>query len=312
VSTIDLTNSIFRDEDKAREYLEKQRWPDGVSCPFCGGLNAVSPLKSEAHGAGWYHCNDCRKLFTVRVGGVMERSHIPLTKWALAFHLMAASKKGMSAKQMQRMLAVTYKSAWFMCHRIRTAMTPAKTGSKLGGSGKVLESDETFIGGKAKNVHKNKPVPVKRPVHALVERGGRVSAKHIADVTAKTLAEVLEKQADAKSALHTDDSLANLSVGKAFAEHRTVAHTLGEYVTKDGLAHTNTAEAFFAILKRGVMGTFHSISEQHLQRYCNEFAFRWNTRSALGIEDTERASRMIQGASGKRLTYRTSDKASSA
>jgi transposase-like protein len=126
VSTIDLTNPIFSDEDKARAYLEKQRWPDGVSCPFCGGLDAVSPLKSGAQGPGWYHCNVCRKLFTVRVGGVMERSHIPLIKWALVFHLMAASKKGVSAKQVQRMLGFkSYKTAWFMCHRIREAMKPS-------------------------------------------------------------------------------------------------------------------------------------------------------------------------------------------
>jgi hypothetical protein len=163
-----------------------------------------------------------------------------------------------------------------------------------------------------KNAHANNPIPKKHAVHALVERGGQATAKHVADVSAKSLWEVLEKQADAKSALHTDDSLANLSLGKHFAEHRTVAHTLGEYVTEDGLAHTNTAEAFFAILKRGVMGSFHSVSEQHLQRYCDEFAFRWNTRSALGIEDTERAALAIKGAKGKRLTYRQPDSAKAA
>jgi transposase-like protein len=304
MTTINLTNPIFHDEDKAREYLETQRWPDGVACPFCGGLDAVSPLKSEAHGPGWYHCNDCRKLFTVRVGGVMERSHIALTKWALAFHLMAASKKGVSAKQMERMLDVTYKTAWFMCHRIREAMKRDATTGPLGGEGKTLASDETFVGGKKKNVHKGRPEPKKHAVHALVERGGRVSASHIADVTAKTLRATLENKADRKSKLHTDDSLANLSIGKDFAEHKTVAHTLGEYVSKDGTVHTQDVESFFAILKRGVMGSFHSVSEQHLDRYVQEFAFRWNTRSALGIEDTERASRAIKGAAGKRLTYR--------
>jgi hypothetical protein len=199
-----------------------------------------------------------------------------------------------------------------MAHRIRTAMTPAKSKGPLGGEGKVLESDETFVGGKAKTAHKNKPIPRKHPVHALVERGGEVRAKHVADVTAKTLGDVLEKQADAKSALHTDDSLANLSVGKRFAEHRTVAHTLGEYVSKDGLAHTQTVESFFAIVKRGITGSFHSVSEQHLQRYVDEFAFRWNTRSSLGIEDAERAALAIKGAAGKRLTYRNPDAAKAA
>jgi len=310
VPTIDLTDPIFSDEDKAREYLEGQRWPDGVSCPFCGLVDKddVKASARATHGPGWYHCNPCRKLFTVRVRGVMERSHIPLTKWALVFHLMAASKKGVSAKQVQRMLGFkSYKTAWFMCHRIREAMKPDAKAGPLGGEGKILASDETFVGGKKKNVHRGKPEPKKHAVHALVERGGRVSASHIPDVTAKTLRETLEKVADRKSKLHTDDSLANLSIGKDFAEHKTVAHTLGEYVSKDGTVHTQDVESFFAILKRGVMGSFHSVSEQHLGRYVDEFAFRWNTRSALGIEDTERASRMIKGAAGKRLTYRRTD-----
>lgn len=307
-ATIAFTDPLFSDEDKAREWLESQRWPDGVTCPHCGSLDDVKPLASKAHGPGWYHCNACRELFTVRVGSVMERSHIPLTKWALVFHLMAASKKGVSAKQVQRMCGFTsYKSAWFMCHRIREAMKPDAKAGPLGGPGKVLESDETFVGGKKKNVHKGKPEPKKKPVHALVERGGEVRASHVPDVTAKTLGAALEKIADKRSALHTDDSLANLSIGKAFADHQTVAHTLGEYVSKDGEAHTQTVESFFAIIKRGINGSFHSVSEQHLQRYVEEFAFRWNNRSALGIEDTERASRMVKGAVGRRLTYRKAD-----
>jgi transposase-like protein len=306
--TIAFTNPLFSDEDMAREWLESQRWPDGVHCPHCGSVDDVKPLASKAHGPGWYHCNACRELFTVRVGSVMERSHIPLTKWALVFHLMAASKKGVSAKQVQRMCGFTsYKSAWFMCHRIREAMKPDAKSGPLGGPGKVLESDETFVGGKKKNVHRGKPEPKKKPVHALVERGGEVRASHVPDVTARTLGAALEKAADRRSKLHTDDSLANLSIGKDFAEHRTVAHTLGEYVSKDGEAHTQTVESFFAIIKRGINGSFHSVSEQHLQRYVEEFAFRWNNRSSLGIEDTERASRMVKGAVGRRLTYRKAD-----
>jgi transposase-like protein len=309
MSDIDLTSPIFTDEEKAREHLEAQRWPDGVSCPWCGGLDAVSQLRGGSMGPGWFHCNDCREKFTVRVGSVMGRSHIPLTKWALAFHLMCASKKGISAKQMQRMLGLkSYKSAWFICHRIREAMKPDSKAGPLGGPGQVLESDETFVGGSKKNVHRGKPEPKKKPVHALVERGGRVSASHVPDVTAKTLRATLEKIADRRSSLHTDDSLANLSVGKDFADHRTVAHTLGEYVSKDGEAHTQTVESFFSLIKRGINGSFHSVSEQHLSRYVDEFAFRWNARSALGVEDTERASRAIKGAAGKRLTYRPSDK----
>ena len=254
MTTINLTDPIFHDEDKAREYLETQRWPDGVNCPFCGGFDAVSPLKSEAHGPGWYHCNDCRKLFTVRVRGVMERSHIPLTKWALAFHLMAASKKGMSAKQMERMLDVTYKTAWFMCHRIREAMKRSKDAGTIGGKGKALESDETYVGGKAKNAHKGKPEPKKHAVHALVERGGQIRATHVADVTAKTLRLVMEKHADKRSTLHTDDGLAALSLGKDFAASTTVVHTAGEYYRHKDDAGIQSAEAFFSLLKRGVVG----------------------------------------------------------
>lgn len=308
MSDINLTSPIFHDEDKAREHFEALGWPNGPFCPHCGEAERVYRIKPGKNTrAGLVHCNACEGSFTIRTGSVMESSHLPLTKWALGFHLMASSKKGVSAKQLQRQLGIGYRAAWFLAHRIRTAMTPASHNGPMGGEGKVLESDETFVGGKAKSAHKSKPIPKKHAVHALVERGGEARVQHVADVTAKTLGEVLTKQADAKSSLHTDDSLANLSLGKRFAEHRAVAHTLGEYVSKDGLAHTQTVESFFAILKRGVTGTFHSVSEQHLQRYCDEFAFRWNTRSALGVEDTERAALAIKGAKGKRLTYRNPD-----
>jgi transposase-like protein len=308
---LDITNPVFHDENKARLFLEAERWPDGPTCPFCGGLDDVRSLDRDgAMGPGWYYCNACdQQKFTVRTGSIMERSHVPLAKWAMAFRLFAASKKGISSKQIQRMLGVSYKTAWFIGHRIREACAPKAGAAPLGGQGKVLESDETFVGGKKKNVHRGKPEPKKKPVHALVERGGKVRASHIPDVTAKTLRAALEKAADQKSALHTDDSLANLSIGKDFAEHRTVAHTLGEYVSKDGAAHTQTVESFFALIKRGVTGSFHSVSEQHLQRYVDEFAFRWNTRSSLGIEDTERASLMVKAGVGKRLTYRRTNEA---
>lgn len=308
MTTINLTDPIFSEEDKARAYLEAQRWPDGVSCPFCGGLDDVKTLDSKAHGAGWYHCNSCRKLFTVRVGSVMERSHIPLTKWALVFHLMAASKKGVSAKQVQRMLGFkSYKTAWFMCHRIREAMKTDGGAGPIGGEGKTVESDESFVGGRKKNVHKGKPEPKKHAVHALVERGGEARVQHVADVTAKTLREAIGKHVAKGTTMNTDDALAYYHMSKEFAAHGVVNHSKDEYVSKDGKVHIQSAEAFFAILKRGVMGSFHSVSEQHLQRYCEEFAFRWNTRSALGIEDTERASRIIKGSAGKRLTYRPTD-----
>jgi transposase-like protein len=304
---VDITDPIFHDEEKARAYFEKERWSDGVNCPFCGSLTDVAPLGGESMGPGWYFCSTCRDKFTVRVGSVMERSHIPLHKWALAFRLMAASKKGMSAKQLERMLDMSYRTAWFMAHRIRKAMSPSENAGPIGGKGKVIESDETFVGGKKKNVHKGKPEPKKHAVHASVERGGKMRAKHVADVSAMTLRHNLVTMASRKSELHTDEALAYDHIGKEFARHRTVNHSRDEYF-KDG-AGVQSAESFFAILKRGVYGTFHTISEKHLHRYVDEFAFRWNTRSALGIEDEERASRAVKGAEGKRLTYRRPDQA---
>lgn len=303
----DISNPVFHDEDKARAFLEEQRWPDGVICPFCKDNGSVSRLNGKSMGPGWYYCNACdQRKFTVRTGSIMERSHVPLAKWALAFRLMAASKKGMSAKQLQRMLCVTYRTAWFMNHRIREAMSPRTTAGPIGGAGKVVESDETFVGGKKKNVHRGKPEPKKHAVHALVERGGQMRASHVPDVSAKTLRKAIAKHVDKKSTMNTDDALAYYHMSKEFATHGVVNHSADEYVSKDGKTHIQSAESFFAILKRGVMGSFHSVSEQHLQRYVDEFAFRWNTRSALDIEDVERASMLVRAGVGKRLTYRPS------
>jgi transposase-like protein len=308
----DLTDEIFHDEEKAREFLEAQRWPNGPICPHCGVIDQATLLKGKSTRAGLYKCRACEKPFSATVGTVFERSKIPLNKWLLATVLLTSSKKGFSSHQLHRQLGVTYKTAWFMSHRIRAGMATSGTAGPLGGEGKVLESDETFVGGKAKTAHKSKPIPKKHAVHALVERGGHVRANHIADVTAKTLRETLAKQADPKSALHTDDALSNLSVGKDFAEHRTVVHTSGQYVSKDGLAHTQTVESFFAILKRQVYGTHHAISEAHLQRYVTEAEFRWNHRVALGIDDNARAAAALKAIGGKRLMYGTPRKAANA
>ena len=224
----------------------------------------------------------------------------------LAIQLMAASKKGTSAKQIERMLGVTYRTAWFMMHRIREAMNqaPATETGPLGGACKIVESDETFVGGKAKNVHRGKPEPRKEPVVALIERGGKMRAKHVANVTAKTVRDTLVTQVSRASELHTDDSLVYYWLGHEFDKRRAVNHSAKEYVSKDGEAHVNTAEAFFAILKRGLMGSFHSVSEAHLQRYVTEFEFRWNYREALNIDDEARAAAIIKATAGKRLTYR--------
>lgn len=298
--TINITDPVFHDEGKARAFLEQERWPDGPVCPYCHGHKNVVRLGGQAASKGQVLCRPCRKKFTVTVGTVMERSHIPLTKWLMAFRLMAASKKGISAHQMHRMMGITYKTAWFMNHRIREAMGLPKSSGPIGGEGKTVESDETFVGGKAKNVKRGKPTPKKHPVVALIERDGEMRAKHVADVTAKTVREVLVTQVSRKSELHTDDSLVYYWLGREFAKHRKVNHSKDEYVGKDG-EHCNTCESYFALLKRGIMGSFHSVSEAHLQRYADEFAFRWNYRK---VDDEARANAIIKAVGGKRLTYR--------
>ncbi len=303
----DLTNKIYNDEDAARAHLEAQLWPHGPVCPHCNSKNATA-LAGKAHRKGLYQCKDCRDQFSVTVDTVFERSKIPLHKWVLATHLMAASKKGMSAKQIERMLGVTYKTAWFMMHRIREAMgIEPQTAGPIGGDEKIIEADETYVGGKSKNVHRGKPVPKKHMVVALVERRGEVRVKHVADVSGKNVRDALVRNASRKSMLMTDDHVYYVSIGKEFYAHQSVNHSKGEYTDPTRFAHTNTVESFFALLKRGVIGSFHSVSEQHLQRYADEFAFRWNTRSAVGIEDAERARLILEGAQGKRLTYRPTD-----
>ena len=307
--TVNLKNPIFLSEKAAREHLEALRWADGAYCPRCEQKDTVVKLTGKAAEKGQYNCRSCRQKFTVTVGTIFERSHIPLTKWMLAFHLMTASKKGMSAHQLHRMLDITYKSAWFMAHRIRESMAPAKgSAGPLGGKGKIVEADETYIGGKDKNKHANKRPRKgrggvsKEIVVSLVERDGAVRSFHVANVSGKTLRPVLVTQIDRASTLMTDEGGQYATFGHEFASHQAVNHGIGEYVR--GSWHSNTVENYFSILKRGITGTYHHVSEAHLKRYLAEFDFRYSERSALGVNDAMRADKAMQGSSGKRLTYR--------
>ncbi len=324
-----LTNPIFQDADKAREHLEAQRWPNGPVCPHCGNSDPthIRALAGKAHRPGVYQCNECREQFTVTVGTVFERSKIPLNKWLLAVHLMCASKKGMSAHQLHRMLGVTYKTAWFMCHRIREAMRDDDApSSPLGGSGKTIEADETYIGKRetprklsrgriAKPTKSGKAGGAqKRIVVGLVERGGKSRMFHVNDANKQTVREVLVRNADRQSVLYTDESRLYPETGAEFAAHKTVKHSGKEYARREGdtVVHTNTIENVFSVFKRGMVGVYQHCGEAHLHRYLAEFDFRYNTRTALKVSDVERRDLALKGIGGKRLTYRRTGEAAHA
>lgn len=302
-----LSAPYFHNEAAALARLEAIVWPSGVYCPRCGGLDRITPVKGGR--AGLRRCGPCKREFTVTVGTIFERSHVKLPKWFQAAHLMASSKKGISAHQLHRTLLITYKTAWFMEHRLREAMRDLHLTAPLGGEGKTVEADETYIGGKEKNKHARKRVKGniggtgKEIVFSLVERDGRVRSQHIPEVSAKTLRPILVAQVNAKTFLMTDDAGQYRHMGRDF-RHETVNHGIGEYVR--GPAHTNTIESYFAVLKRGITGTYHHVSQRHLKRYLAEFDYRYNERAALGVDDDVRADRLIRGIVGKRLIYRDS------
>jgi len=296
----DLTDPIFTDETAARAYLEANRWPNGATCPHCGGVSNVKKMEGKSHRPGLYICNDCRGHFTVTVGTVYERSHIPLHKWLLATHLLSASKKGISTHQLHRMLGITYKSAWFMTHRIREGMKDTSAGA-MGGEGQHIEADETYLGNK-EGVKKARSTHHKHAVFTLVERGGKARSFHVDKVTAKKLDEIMRANVSLESTLNTDEALRYVKMGKAFNAHQVVNHSKGQYGLGDHT--TNTVEGFFSIFKRGMKGVYQHCGEAHLQRYLVEFDFRYSNRAKLGVTDRERADKALKGIEGKRLTYR--------
>jgi len=299
---MNITKPIFHNEAKARKHLEALRWPDGPFCPHCGGHNVIR-LKGEAAKKGQLHCRPCRKIFTVTVGTLFERSHIPLHKWILGFHLMSASKKGISSHQLHRMLDVTYKTAWFMSHRIREAMKLPKD-TPLGGEGKIVEVDETYItplkpsNRQMRGKKYNAPHP-HRIVLSLVERGGEARSFHVKRANIANVIPVLLKQIDRKSTIYTDEAPIYKKLRYYFGGHGKVNHRQRQYVR--GEVNTQSIEGFFSIFKRGFRGVYQHCAEKHLHRYLAEFDFRYTFHK---IDDWERASIALQGIEGKRLTYR--------
>jgi transposase-like protein len=318
---MDITAKIYTDANAAREHLEAIHWPHGPICPHCGNCDAprITKLEGKSTRPGVYKCNDCRQPFTVTVGTVFERSKIPLNKWVLASHLYAASKKGMSAHQLHRMLGVTYKTAWFMAHRIREAMKEdVKSAGPIGGEGKTVEADETYIGKREtpRKLSRGR-IPTytksgksggaqKRIVVGLVERGGKARMFHLNDATASTVRDVLVRNVDRSSTLYTDSSRLYTRTGEEYAAHRTTNHAKGEYARREGdvVVHSNTIESVFSVFKRGMIGIYQHCGEAHLHRYLAEFDFRYNRRTALKISDAERAEDLLRMARDKRLTYR--------
>lgn len=288
----------FKSEEAARQYLESIRWPNGPVCPHCGNAEKIYRLQGKATRNGVLKCAKCRKQFTVTVGTLFADSHIPLDKWLYATYLICSSKKGMSSHQLHRMLGVTYKSAWFMTHRIREAMKSPEFINKLGGKDKIVEADETYWGNNDQRRGAG-GVGHKMKIVTLIERNGDARTFHVPYVTAKTLKTILDEQANKESHLMTDELKIYTKVGKEFSDHSVVRHSRKQY--SKGIAHINTAENFFSLLKRGLVGTFHHVGEQHLQKYATEFDFRYNHRKT---SDTERAIAALQGIEGKRLMYR--------
>ncbi len=309
--TAALDNPIFTDVDKAREALEAVRWPNGPVCPHCGSVERIAKVEGtkKSHRPGLYYCNACQGQFTVTVGTIFEDSKVPLTKWWQAVYLLSSSKKGISSHQLHRSLGVSYKTAWFMSHRIREAMRNGSL-APMGGSGGtngIVEVDETFIGTEP-GAQKRRGYAHKMKVLSLVDRQtGKARSIVIDDLSAKTVVPILQENIAKEASVMTDEAGQYGKLGESFIEHQTVAHSQDEYVR--GIVHTNTVEGYFSVFKRGMKGVYQHCSKKHLHRYLAEFDFRYNNRSALGCEDTERAHRAMAGIEGKRLTYRRTDEA---
>jgi transposase-like protein len=306
-----LTAPHFHNEEAAFAYVEAHLWPEGPVCPHCGNCDEkrIGRLTGKTSRPGLRKCYACRKTFTVRIGSIFEDSHFPLHLWLQAIQLIVASKKGISTRQIQRAFNCSMKTAWFLTHRIREIMKPKDDTSPLGGEGKTIEADVTYVGRKPmKKAHRGGGSNM-NPVFSLIERDGHARSVHMPDVRAENLGAALENYASGKSHLMTDEAGAFVQLGWNFASHQSVNHSKDEYVRREGerVITTNAVEGFFSILKRGVYGVYQHVSEAHLHRYLAEFDFRYSNREKLGVNDVARASRALTGAKGCRLTYETTN-----
>ena len=302
-----LSEPHFHNEEAAYAYVEARIWPNGAICPHCGGYERISKMNGKSTRIGAYKCYQCRKPFTVKVGTIFESSHVPMRLWLQAIYLIAASKKGFSSNQLHRTLGVTLKTAWFMSHRIREAMRSDDL-TPFGWEGGAVEVDETYIGNNPNVTKKSKAgFQNKNCVLTLVDRESGRARSMVADkLTISTVSEILNANMAKEARLMTDKAMFYRTPSKAFAEHGTVDHGKDEYVSKaDPSIHTNTIEGFFSIFKRGMRGIYQHCAKPHLHRYLAEYDFRYSNRSALGVNDEERADNMLFGVVGKRLTYQT-------
>lgn len=292
----------FHDEEKAYEYVEERLWPNGAVCPHCGGVDRVGKLKGKTTRTGLWKCYQCRKPFTVKIGTIFEDSKVPMHKWLQAMYLVAGSKKGISSNQLHRILGVTLKTAWFMSHRIREAMRDADM-DIFGDEGGDVQADETYIGQK-KGKERARGIGHKmRVVSLLDKRTGKVRSIDANSMAKDEVANIVRENVSREATLVTDEAVYYRGVGREYRGHKTVFHGIGNYVNAGST--TNDIEGFFSIFKRGMRGVCQFCSEKHLHRYLAEFDFRYSNRSALGIEDTERADNLLRGVVGKRLTYET-------
>lgn len=309
MSTAELQAPAFTDENTAREAMELVMWPFGPVCPHCTAREKIGKVEGKSARAGLYYCGDCKKQFTVTVGTIFERSKVPLSKWWLAIHLLASSKKGISSHQLMRLLGVSYQTAWFMTHRIREAMDSGAL-PPMGGEGAVIEIDETFIGKKA-GVEMRRGYAHKNVVLSLVERGGSARSFHVDSTKKEDVLPIIKANIDRCSRVMSDEAKQYEDLGKHFADHNAVDHGRDEYGYTDRKTgtkvHTNSIEGFYSIFKRGMKGVYEHCGEKHLHRYVAEFDFRYSNRAKLGIDDARRAELIVEGAKGKRLMYRRPD-----